>query len=81
MKHQCLASSVSRSSVFSDFPVSRLFPLPDAQNLCGWQRQGFRAEYAQTRLRKILPETAFAARPCRCRQSHTLPLHPSIGNG
>jgi len=35
-----------------------LFPLPDAQNACGWQWQGFRAEYAQIRLRKILPETA-----------------------
>ena len=35
-----------------------MFPLPDAQNACGWQGQGFRAEYAQTRLRKILPETA-----------------------
>ncbi|WP_199181754.1 hypothetical protein [Prevotella sp. MGM1] len=21
-----------------------------------------------------------AAQPCHCRQSHTLPLHPSIGN-
>ena len=27
-------------------------------NACGWQWQGFRAEYAQPRLRKILPETA-----------------------
>jgi len=35
-----------------------LFPLPDAQNARGWQGQGFRAEYAQTRLRKIPPETA-----------------------
>ena len=43
---------------FIDFSVSRLFPLPDASNACGWQWQGFRAEYAQTRLRKILPETA-----------------------
>ncbi|MCS2309985.1 hypothetical protein NXW05_03980 [Phocaeicola vulgatus] len=32
--------------------------MPDASNACGWQWQGFRAEYAQTRLRKILPETA-----------------------
>jgi hypothetical protein len=27
-------------------------------NACGWQWQGFRVEYAQTRLRKIPPETA-----------------------
>ncbi|EXZ10588.1 hypothetical protein M073_1399 [Bacteroides fragilis str. DS-71] len=32
--------------------------MPDALNACGWQRQGFQAEYAQIRLRKILPETA-----------------------
>jgi len=29
--------------------VSRLFPLPDAFQACGWQQQGFRAEYAQPR--------------------------------
>ena len=39
-------------------PASRLFPLPDAFQACGRQWQGFRVEYAQTRLRKILPETA-----------------------
>ena len=58
MKHQYSASSVSRSFLSSDFSVSRLFPLPDAF-LSVWQAvQGFRAEYAQTGLRKILPETA-----------------------
>ena len=47
MKHQDSASSVSRSfSLSSDFPVSRLFPLPDAFRAYGRQRQGFRAEYA-----------------------------------
>ena len=58
MKHQYSTSSVSRSFLSPDFSVSRLFPLPDASNACGWQWQGFRAEYAQNCLRKILPETA-----------------------
>ena len=58
MKHQYSTSSVSRSFLSPDFSVSRLFPLPDAQNACGWQWQGFRVEYAQPHLRKILPETA-----------------------
>ncbi|WP_304523143.1 hypothetical protein, partial [Bacteroides acidifaciens] len=58
---------------------SRLFPLPDALQAYGRQWQGFRAEYAQTRLRKILPETA--CRPTLSPpSSHTLPLHPCIGN-
>ncbi|EYA70138.1 hypothetical protein M132_3191 [Bacteroides fragilis str. S24L15] len=34
-----------------------MFPLPDAFQACGWQWQGFRVEYTQPRLRKILPET------------------------
>jgi len=38
--------------------LSRLFPLPDAFQACGWQWQGFGAEYARTCLRKILSETA-----------------------
>ena len=58
MKHQYSTSSVSRSFLSPDFSVSRLFPLPDALQAYGRQWQGFRAEYAQTRLRKILPETA-----------------------
>ena len=58
MKHQCLASSVSRSFYILLISLSRLFPLPDAFQACGWQWQGFRAEYAQPRLRKIPPETA-----------------------
>lgn len=40
------------------FLFSCLFPLPDALQAHGRQWQGFRVEYAQTCLRKILPETA-----------------------
>ena len=54
---QCLHQLVAGVTRHDD-RVSRLFPLPDALQAYGRQWQGFRAEYAQTRLRKILPETA-----------------------
>ena len=58
MKHQYSTSSVSRSPIFSDFPPVACFRCRMLFQACGKQRQGFRAEYAQTCLRKILPETA-----------------------
>lgn len=58
MKHQYSASSVSRSSVSSNFPSVACFRCRMPPNACGWQWQGFRTEYAQARLRKILSETA-----------------------
>ena len=78
MKRQNPASSVSRFLSILWFSVSRLFPLPDARQAYGWQRQGFRAEYAP--LEEDSARNSYAARPCRCYQSHTLPLHPCIGN-
>ena len=59
MEHQYPASSVSRS-FFSFLLISRqsLVSVAGCPNACGWQWQGFRVEYAQTRLRKIPPETA-----------------------
>ena len=44
----------------------------------GRQWQGFRAEYAPQE--EDSARNGSAAWPCRCYQSHALPLHPSIGN-
>ena len=41
-----------------------VFPHEDVSNACSLQWQDFRVEYAQTRLRKIPPETAHS-RPCQ----------------
>ena len=53
--------------LFSDFSVSRLFPLPDAPNVCGWQWQGFRAEYALKE--EDSARNGIAARPFRFQES------------
>lgn len=77
MKHQNSASSVSRSFISSDFPSVACFRcrMP-FERMVGKAR--FRAEYAPQE--EDSARNGSDARPCRCRQSHTLPLHPSIGN-
>ena len=77
MKHQNSASSVSRSFISSDFPSVACSVVGCLSSV--WSaRQGFRAEYAPQE--EDSARNGSDARPCRCRQSHTLPLHPSIGN-
>lgn len=49
------------------FLFNRLFPLPDALQAYGRQRQGFRAEYAPQE--EDSARNGFAARPCRCHQT------------
>jgi hypothetical protein len=44
------------------FLFNRLFPLPDALQAYGRQRQGFRAEYAPQE--EDSARNGFAARPC-----------------
>lgn len=58
MKHQYYASSVSRSALFLLISRQSLVSVAGCPKACGRQWQGFRAEYAQTRLRKIPTETA-----------------------
>ena len=79
MKHQNSASSVSRSFISSDFPSVACFRcrMPKMRVV------GRGKVFGLNTLNPVEEDSArngSDARPCRCRQRHTLPLHPSIGN-
>lgn len=79
MKHQNSASSVSRSFISSDFPSVACFRcrMPKMRVV------GRGKVFGLNTLNPVEEDSArngYAARPCQCCQSHTLPLHPCIGN-
>jgi len=58
MKHQCLASSVSRSSISSDFPLVACFRCRMPFKRVAGRGKVFGLNTLNSVLRKILPETA-----------------------
>ena len=81
MKYQYLTSSVSRSFLFFCFFRQSLVSVAGCLSSVWLAVAGFSGRIHSTPFEEDSARNGSAARPCRCLQSHTLPLHPCIGNG